>query len=146
EQLGPIPFYKEYIRNNYTVPEVFENIDEQSTIQDMLAVNRELFDAHQQDSIRDSIIYQIQDLINYDSSLSVSDIKDTIKSNMEIDRDDFLKESDEESQQLATNINNVLNHYDRFWDLAQDKLASLGVKQTPITSIQQDNEVDETES
>src|SRR5690606_15165765 len=135
-----IGFYKEYIKNNYTIPTVYENVDDQvpTTIQDRLAVNRELYDANQQSSIVDSFIYQIYNLRKTKPDYSVGQIKTELRDNLTKDAEEFITTGDPDWIELGNNTNNVLQHFDRFWELAEEKLASFGVTKT-VTGIQEDN-------
>src|SRR5690606_18732653 len=104
-KVGLIGFYKEYIKNNYTIPTVYENVDDEvpTTIQDRLAVNRELFDANQQSSIVDSFIYQIYNLRKTKPDYSVGQIKTELRDNLTKDAEEFITTGDPDWIELGNN-------------------------------------------
>lgn len=124
EKLGLFGFYKEYIKNNYNIPnEIYEDlVDTSKSIEDLIYINKDLFTKQQQDQVRDSILYWVQEYRN--SGLdNVSEIKNLIKENFEYDIDEYSKFGEEYSD-IVTSLQNILDNFDSFFNLVNKKLAS----------------------
>lgn len=124
EKLGLFGFYKEYVKNNYNIPnEIYEDlVDTSKSIEDLIYINRDLFTKQQQDQVVDSILYWTQEYRN--SGLdNVSEIKNLIKENFEYDIDEYSKFGEEYSD-IVTSLQNILDNFDSFFNLVNKKLSS----------------------
>lgn len=126
EKLGLNGFYKEYIKNNYSIPtKVYEDLyDGTISVEDIVYVNKDLFNGYQQEEIINSILYEVQNLRN-GGETNVGIIKNEIKTMYSETAEYFNDSTDEDyNPELAKILNDIVDNFDSFFDRVNKKLAA----------------------
>ena len=135
-KLGLLGFYREYIKQvkgikselDLDISDNVETIDNTVSVKDKLFINSELFSANQEESVVDSLVYQIQQ----DRIEGVTNVKNIFNNVL-----DKLKEEqsfysqfkeDVNSLVLANQYQDVLDNFDKFFEKATNKLTSTDVR------------------
>jgi len=146
KKLGLLGFYKHYIQNNYNISDDIQ--DNVKSVSDLLFVNKNKFNAYQQQEIIKSILYKIQEYRNEGNS-NVQDVIKSIKQDL-IETELYFRNPDEfeatdETNQIADNIKNVIDNYGKFIEKVNKQLSSIGLGITRENkTINESNEEEES--
>lgn len=115
------------LNSNYNT--IYYDIEDTTqSVSSLLLINKDKFKAHQQSEVIDSLIYQIQMLLN-SGLTNANEIISTLKQDL-IETESYwrtLEGGDEYTARIADNLKDVVDNFDSFMVKTNSKLKSLGI-------------------